>query len=304
MATLREAVTAFKNLLNEKQDKDLIRYALTGDGSNADDADVVGKPGWSWVRYDEKQDKASQVLNWQYPGAPQDIPIIVGKRYPTDKYYQVLGINLELYMQSVALGTLIQYILPKHGDTHTYGTGGDPAMINSGNILPGKTHETTPESLSVDVETFIFDNGGTLITWPGGTIDLTAQIPGVNRHRYVLVALVIATNSLIALPGTEVPLPAIPSLPTCPAGWIPLAMVLLADTTTEINEEDIYDYRILFSGVGGGYADMVTKAVGALEAEVEFQLAFLARRAFANWQAVVAEHQERDMILSTHIVEG
>ena len=74
MATLREAVAAFKNLLGEKQDKDLIRYALTGDGSNAETADVTGKPGWSWVRYDEKQDKASQVLNWQYPGAPQDTP--------------------------------------------------------------------------------------------------------------------------------------------------------------------------------------------------------------------------------------
>lgn len=270
MTKRQDAINAWKRVLGGKQDQQLIRYALTGDGSNAATADVDGEIGFAWVRYDERQDKASKVLNAVFPGIAQDVPVMVGKRYPSDRLFQILGINEELYYQNQSSGTFAGYILPNHGGTHTAG-GEDWAPIVSGNIVNGMCRRTEPASLSVFVDYMVYENSGTLKQWDGGAIDLTGDVPGANLHRYTVVCINGSNNTLASVLGLASPIPVAPTLPTIPTGYIPSAAVLLENGVATIDESRIYDYRVLFSGVGN-YVAWTNKLLSILEAEFDFAL--------------------------------
>lgn len=262
----------FRRILNKKQDTDLFRMALTGDGSDADTADVVGRPGWAWVRYDEKQDKASQVINDWMPGVAQDVPVIVGKKYPSDHYYRIIDLNRELYYQHATDDSWRRYLLPNHGANHTAGSGSDPVPINTGNIVNGMVHETTPETLRVYVESLRYEYNGSLKFWAGSDIDLTSYVPvSSSYHRYVVVCIAIATNTLTAISGAQSVITVFPALPTIPAGNIPLAAVLIRGGATSIDNNDISDYRILFQAVGG-MLQAYTNALALIAAEYDYAM--------------------------------
>jgi hypothetical protein len=226
-------------------------FALTGDGSNADTADVVGRPKYAWVRYNEKPDRVSQVLNLRFPGIGQDVPVIIGKQYPHERYYQILGLNTSLYSMHWPDSIIDQYLLPKHGTTHTWGTGSDPAPINTGNIVNGKVVETTPPGLAVTVYGMIYEYNGRLATWNESTVDLTGFAPGAtNYHNYVLLSLDVVEQSIRTTLGTPCPVTVSPSIPELPNWNIPLAAVRVQQGATSITDTDIYDYRILFPPTG------------------------------------------------------
>jgi len=278
----------------------MFRYALAGDGSSAANYDVVGRPGWAWVRFDEKQDHASQVRS-QWPGWPQDLPIVVGKKYPSDKFYQVLSINSELYQEHWP--NPVAFYLPIHGTTHTWGNS-DPAPIDIRNLLPGRLSATSPSSMSVRGEALRYEYNGILKDFSGDTIDLTAYVPGVaGQHRGVLVSIDPATNTLVATPGVTTPTPVPVDKPDVPAHYIPLGIVVLANGDTEIDETDIYDYRILLTGMGA-YIHTINQIVGALEGEMDLLLTDQMMRIHRNRIAIGIEEAERDLQMSSHVVEG
>lgn len=251
MTDLVTVMGKWRELVGLFQVEQTFRFALTGDGSSADTANVDGKPGWAWVRYDEKQDKASQVVNWRFPGIVQDVPVIIGKQYATDRYFQVLGVNLDMYLDRLATEAINSYVVPKHGESHHGASGSDPAPVDLRNLVFGKVQPTSPVSLSVYAETFNYDANGVFLVWPGGDIDLTASVPaGGGTHQYALVSLNISTGALVATDGEATPIPVATDMPTVPTGHIPLAGVLLEDTDTTIVNSQIYDYRVVLGGVG------------------------------------------------------
>lgn len=280
MATQQQVIKALGDLMGLKQGVQADRYALTGDGSGAATSDVDGRPGWTWVRYDDNQSRVAQVFNHRYPGIPADVPVVIGKERANDTYMQILSINWPIYFDKITSTVLSQYVTPPHGPTHNAATGGDPAYMELDNLKPGRVRPQVPASLSVFSESLWYDNAGVMTRWGGGAIDLSAYVPGAaDTHRYVLVTLSPGTNSLAAYAGTAVPSgdPAAP--PDIPLGQIPLAVVLLSDATTEITKPDIYDYRLLFSAMGGPSATAMIN-----------EIALLAESVF--------------LLLTNHVVEG
>jgi hypothetical protein len=205
---------------------------------------------------------------------------VIGKDRPEDTYMQILGINWPIYFDKITTTVLAQYVTPPHGPTHNARTGGDPAYMEIDNLKPGRVRPTDVAGLQVYAEQLWYDYAGVMTRWGGGAIDLSGYVPGVaDTHRYVLVALDPSTNSLAATGGTAVPTgdPAEP--PAISLGSIPLAVVLMPNGMTTIEKEDIYDYRLLFSAMGGPSASAMIN-----------EIALLAESVF--------------LLLTNHVVEG
>lgn len=272
MADLSETLSRWQKLLEIFQTQDTFRPALTGDGSDAGTADVTGRTGWAWVRYDEKLDHVSQVVNWRFPGIAQGVPVMVGKEYPTDRYYQILGVNLDLYLDNMTPGGLISYVLPKHGDSHHGSTGNDPAPIDLRNLVFGRVSARDPATLLVEITTFTYDNDGTYTTYPGAVVDFTGELPATaGHHAYALVYVDADTNTAGYTIGASTPVAMAPDIPDAVIGTIPLALVLLENGATQITEDGIYDYRVMIQVLGGNL-DVINQVVGALEAEHDLQI--------------------------------
>ena len=249
--TREDAIRTWRQLLENKQDNLTLRYALTGDGSDAETADVAGRTGWAWVRYDEEPHKVSQVRNWQFPGIAQDVPVVIGKLFPTDRYVQILGINRTLYEQFMTDDALNAYLVPPHGASHHGVYGSDPAYMDLRNLLPGRVRPTDPLGLSVYVEPFAYGYANTRGYFPGGGLDLTYDVPTTaGYHRYVLITFDTETQTLERVIGADTVTTISPTPPDVPMFHVPLAVVQLPYAETEIDEGYIFDYRILFPQTG------------------------------------------------------
>jgi hypothetical protein len=265
-----EAIRKLKAWWATKSDVPMYRTALTGDGSTASTCDVTGKDGWAWVRYDEKQDKASQVINQVMPGAPQGVPVVIGKKYPHNKYYEILGVNWQLYYEHTNPVEYVSYLLPKHGPTHQYESS-DPAWITLGNLLPGGVSATTPNTMFVTGNSLIYEYGGQAQSFTGGNTDLTAAIPPLTgTHRYVLITIDPTTNLLAQTWGDPSPLPVTPAIPAVPLANVPLAVVMVADTATAIEQASIFQYKYLFDSAQWLY--WVNKIMENYDTEMDEEL--------------------------------
>lgn len=245
------AVGTWKKLLLRKENAQTIRFALTGDGSGASTADVNSRPGFAWVRYDEEPNKVAMVRNRWIPGVGQDVAVIIGKRYPTNKEVEILGINAELYDGAWNQDQFISYVLPAHGPTHHAVYGTDPAELDIRNILNGKVIPTDPASLGVTVEPLAYMAYGQRMLFGGGGLTFTGDVPGtVNYQRYALVTLNIVEGRLHKILGVSNPVTIAPTPPDCPIWNIPLGLVLLYYGQTTVEEANIYEYRVAFQPVG------------------------------------------------------
>jgi len=268
VAGKEEAIQKLKKWWATKADVQMYRTALTGDGSNASTCDVTGHDGWAWVRYDEKQDKASMVVNQVMPGAPQGVPVIIGKKYPHDKYYQILGVNMELYYEHTSPTEYISYLLPLHGSTHTWGNS-DPAWIDVGNLLPGAVSATSPVSMFVTANSLLYEYRGSGQTLGASTIDLTTHIPGVaGTHWYTLISIDPDLNALEATDGAAVPIPMMPGIPAIPLQHVPLAVIMMVNGMTTIVQTDIFQYKFLFGP--SSYIYWINQIVAQADAEWDY----------------------------------
>jgi hypothetical protein len=303
MTTAQQVVAAFAELLAMKQTTPAYRYAQTGQGTGAATSDVGGHVGWAYVRYDDSAHRVSQVFNPRFPGIPEDVPVIIGKERPVDQYVQILSINWAVYFERLTAGSLAQYLVPQHGPTHSAVTGSDPAYMDLRNLLPGRVRQTDVATSSVYAEGLYYDYAGALAYFPGGDIDLAAYVPGVaDTHRYVLVSIDPTTNDLAATGGGMFPTTIVPAPPTIPAGHVPLALVLAVQGMTVVEEADITDYRILFSGAR---AEMATVNEVALLAETVFlELDLLHHLVQGGLMQLLDVEERTDRELTTHIIPG
>lgn len=248
---MEEAFRAWKKFAQTKEAAQVIRFALTGDGSSAATADVSSRPGFAWVRYDEEPNKVARVRNRWIPGVAQDVAVIIGKRYPTNKEVEILGINAELYDGAWNTDQFISYLLPAHGPTHHAVYGIDPAELDIRNILNGKVIPTDPASLGVTVEPLAYMAYGERRFYGGGGVAFTGDVPGTTGYqRYALVTLNTVEGRLRKILGVSNPVAMAPTPPDTPIWNIPLGLVLLYNGQTEVVETNIYEYRVAFQPVG------------------------------------------------------
>ena len=244
MTNLDEATRALQEAFDAKQTRPKFWSALAGDGGGT--VDVTGEPGFIWCRYSADQSKTSKVFNIIAPGVPEDFPLTVGKRFPDDEYEQVLAINWTLYQQVITQNTVNGFTTGNHGESHNAADGNDPAPIDLRNIVEMRGRAQATPDLTIFVEEGQFIFGSTVKRFVSGNIDLTAAVPGVPGHRYVLVYVDGVTNALGSTNGAIVPLAVAPPIPAVTANTIPICLAQLAQNQTTIDEDNIFDWRFLW----------------------------------------------------------
>jgi len=139
--------------------------------------------------------------------------------------------------------------LPVHGQSHQYPSesnpGTDPVLIYQPALQMLKTN-VTGTNLFVQVQSLRYRINGVFKIFAGGILDLSAYVPiPANQARYVLIYLDGFTNTLLALPGTAVPItPTLPPKPLTPAGGYSSSYVYLQTGQTTISIiTDVIDAR-------------------------------------------------------------
>jgi hypothetical protein len=251
MTTKDDAVRVWRQLVDGKEDAISLRFGLTGDGSDATTADVDGRQGWAWVRYDEEPNKVSQVRNRIFPGIQPDIPVVIGKKFVTDPYVQILGVNEPLYDMYWNQDQFQSFLVAPHGPTHHSVFGTDPAEIDIRNILNGRVRPTDPNTLGIYVEAFAYMYRDTRAEYGGAGFDLTSEIPGEsNYQRYVLIVFDTIEQRIKLIPGLASPNTIPPSPPSVPIWQVPLGGAILYNGMTVLAETDIAEFRVPFEATG------------------------------------------------------
>jgi len=246
---MEEAVSPWRKIFNKLQSKIEVRVGLLGDGIG--NVSVTGKPGWNWIRYRDDLNRLSMVRNVTAARLGDGIPVFVGKKYPDDEYEQVLGVYWDQYILDAGLDTIDQYAGGEpHGDKHA-GKANDPVPVDLNNLSPGKVVPTSPASLSVDVQQFIYVTGCDVFEYPGETLDLTDNVPTIYGRRYVMIYLDLDTDAVAALNGDVVTWADTPEIPAPLPYTIPLALIDLESGQATITDADIYQYKVIYLPVCG-----------------------------------------------------
>ena len=244
MTTKDDVTRDYQRLFDSKEIVGKYWNALVGDGAGTvADAD---NPALTWVRYLTDQSKTSKVVNPLNLALVEDIPVIVGRRFPDTEYEEILAVNIGLYVHTMDAAAVEAYSHGRHGDDHNAATGTDPASIDLRNIVEMRGRPRTVPDLTVFVEKGQYQFGSVIKRFPTGIINLAASVPGGVGHRYVLVYVDGVTNLLDSADSIVVPLAAAPPIPAVPANTISICVVDLEFGQTTITEDDIFDWRFLW----------------------------------------------------------
>lgn len=248
MSNQEEALNAWQDVMGSLQPRAVLRRGLVGDG--AGHVEVTGLPGWIWIRYEEELNRLSTVrcfIGYLEEGTP----VIVGKWHPEEDYEQVLGISWGLY--SVGLTNYVYTFnkVPQHGETHHGTVGSDPAWIDYANFVFGRVSPTNPDTMIVDIGSFVYPDGPEVKDYDGGTLDLTSEVPGAG-HKYVLVYFDLDAEEIDYTESATVALPVSPSMPALEnVNAIPLGLVRLYAGQTEITIDDTWQRKLMLGHTGG-----------------------------------------------------
>lgn len=244
----QETFGLWQELVGQLQPRSALRRGLIGDGAGT--IEVAGRPGWSWIRYEENQNRLAMVL-CPIGYLEEDTWVLVGKFHPEEDYEQVLGITWGPYAQGLSDYTFAFYKVPAHGDTHHGTYGSDPAWIDYANLVMGRVAPTNPATMVVDISSFVYGYNSETKDFEGSALDLTAEIPGGAGHLYALVYFDPDTESIGYEVSDTVPLAVSPSLPSLTDfNAIPLGIVRLYNGQTEIDIDDTWQRKLLLGAVG------------------------------------------------------
>jgi hypothetical protein len=234
MSSEYEATQALQSIFDQYEPRQEFRRGLLGNSGGT--VMVPSRPGWAYIRYREDLSRLSQVRYLLQEQLPDETPVVVGKKHPTDPFDQVLSVDWAMYGWAPLSGTVQQWATQ---------------VVTLNDLAPGKIVPTNPYSLSVDARAFLYVNGDEAVEYGGGQIDLTGSVPGVAGHRLTLVYIDLDTDALASTDGAIVAIGTDAVAPTVPENSVPLAVVDLANGDTEILAEAIYQYKVIYDSVGG-----------------------------------------------------
>lgn len=253
MVTRLDAEKALRQVIYTREQYRPLWTALMGDGTGTvqdpDDAD------YCFVRVHGLQSSVARVFNKAVAGNREDLPVIIGANREQPHLIQVL---------SVDWSTLPDWdgeaLLPLHGSDHEF-PGPDPVFVQKRAIVPLRASPQSTPDLTVNVapDFYPYDEGFNFFEGADSE-DLTARIPGTGgQGRFVLIYVAGATNTLAYSNGTadtaEPETLAVPlEIPDPPEGSVPICAVRLVNGQTTIDEDDIYDLRIIVGAMGGTVA--------------------------------------------------
>ena len=244
----QEARAAWRDLIGQLQPRATLRRGLIGDGGGH--VEVAGRPGWSWIRYEENQNRLAMVL-CPIGYLAEGTWVLVGKFHPEEDYEQVLGVTWGPYAFGLSNYTFAFYRVAAHGETHHGTYGSDPAYIDYANLVMGRVSPTSPASLAVYVDSFVYGYASETKDFNGYTLDLTAEVPAGAGHCYVLVYFDPDTEAIGYEVSATVPLAVSPTLPgLTDFNAIPLGIVELYNGQTEIDIDNTWQRKLLLGAVG------------------------------------------------------
>lgn len=244
-----EAREALKQLLHNYQPRVEVRHGLLGDSNGT--VMVPDMPGWAFVRYRDDLNRLSIVRYLLQEQLPDDCPVKVGRKYPSDPFEQVLGEDWDLYAYTPTQSTVDQ-----HGTQ----------VITLADMAMGRVTPTDPVSLAVDVRGFLYVNGTEAVEYGGGTIDLTADVPGAAGHWLVLVYMDLDHDELASRTGTLVATTIDALAPDVPLNALPLAVVDLANGDTTITGDDITQFKAPYASTLG--LEQILETIVTFDGEV------------------------------------
>jgi hypothetical protein len=147
---------------------------------------------------------------------------------------EIIGVQSAITQQSTGQSNVPAIQAPPH--RHFLGSGNEDP-VESRRFMPGLLHAFS--GLTVYIESFAFRHNGVDYRWPGGSYDLTGNLPVTSGYwAWVKVGIDPATNTAVATTGTEVVLRASLSLALldaidfATAGYIPCGGVIVQEGQT------------------------------------------------------------------------
>ena len=250
MTAQDDAVRAIRRALGQLEPKRTLLPGLLGNGSGL----VSGsQPNTSLVRIGNRN--AQEIYNMSMPNI-EDLPVWVGYAPPDYKRMEVLGFDTSRIFSWGNMTGQIGYI-PLHGNTHSSDANApysDPVWVQKRMILPLLVRPTTPPSMTVRVYDDYYPYGTSWKRYAGETTgDLSSYIPASGYGVFITLYIDGETNTLQVEEGTPflgTPEDVHAVIPTPPVGSIPLCAIALTWSTTEIDEDNLFDIRLFINAVG------------------------------------------------------
>jgi hypothetical protein len=245
-----DAKTALTQLLQTREQSRPRWTALLGDGTGTiTDPDA---PDHVFVRVHGLQSSVASVFNKTVPGNRPNLPVLIGTTTEMPDRVQVVGVDWSALPDWAG-----EALLPLHGADHEV-PGPDPVFVQKRAIVPLRASPQVPADMTLDVAADFYPWDDGFNYFEGATTeDLTARIPGAFQARFVTIYVDGESNSLAYLNG-EAQVMTFPldvdRIPRPPEGTVPVCAVRLYSGMTAITEEDIYDFRIIVSPMGGSLA--------------------------------------------------
>lgn len=219
---------------------------------------VQDRPGFFYVRVGGRGEPQSLTIAKNINKVPARAHLPVRMRREGGVLV-IHDVDLEYIEASLAGQGMNPFGVPDH--THARGTGLD-YVVEAQRMEPGLVQWST--GLTVSVEAFRYNVGAGWVTFLGDTLDLTDSVPTtVDKHRWVLVALDTATNTLTSVNGdledtsTPLTLDMLDDLDV--TGMIPLGAIKIA-----FGDSGLSDYTKFFDARGwlNGALDLFSDAEG------------------------------------------
>lgn len=175
-----------------------------------------------------------------------------------DGEMEIVGVQSAITQQSTGQSNVPAIQAPPH--RHFIGSGNEDP-VESRRFMPGLLHAFS--GLTLYIESFAFRHNGVDYRWPGGTYDITGDLPVTAGYwAWVKVGIDPATNTAVAGTSTEYPLRVLLSLADldaidfATAGYIPCGGVIVQEGQTAGPLEADFAESREFLNVGSGSGTM------------------------------------------------
>jgi hypothetical protein len=170
-----------------------------------------------------------------------------------DGEMEIIGVQSAITQQSTGQSNVPAVQAPPH--RHFIGSGNEDP-VEDRRFMPGLLHASS--GLTLYIESFAFRHNGMDYRWPGGSYDITGDLPVTAGYwAWIKVGIDPATNTAVADTSTEVPLRALLQLSDldaidfATAGYIPCGGVIVQEGQTAGPLESDFAESREFLNVGG-----------------------------------------------------
>lgn len=249
--TIQDAIHVLEQSRTHLMDRpNLVRGKLGMPDASGNHRVLTNRAGYHWVRLYGTYEQGVQAYN-NKTSATYDLDV-----YVTIDPYRTEGVAPYVVLGTVAnVSTVMDPLLDEksraeeivgsHAAAHEFSdmnVGRDALSIYARALAPLRVQEASPASMQVFVNSGYFIYSGENILFRGGlTRTISAPASGIRSD---LVYLDCINNIVGVEQGVAaITIYDIAEIPTLPASSLPLAYILLKPDTTNISEQNIFDYR-------------------------------------------------------------